>query len=137
MTQILNKKDGQKLNEIFDNHLNIYSEENEEVMTKFIKYLKRNSINCIITNKDKITFTYGKKVEDYKDMPLDGQLKEYANANYFQSGRLSCLKIAHNKYINGVYYFDTLGIEEPNGCILFFYPKSKSKEALDLVLLIK
>lgn len=135
--QILNKKDGQKLSKIFNNHLDIYSEANEEVMTKFIKYLKRNSINCIVTNKEKITFTFGHRVEKYTGLELKYQLKEYANANYFQSGRLSCLKIAHNKYINGVYYFDTLGIEEPNGCILFFYPKSKSKEALDLVLLIK
>ncbi len=134
--QLLTKKDGKRLKKIFHNHLNLYSEENEDVMTKFIKYLKRYSIECIVTDKERITFAHGKRVSKYDGMSLDCQLKEYANTDYFHSGRSSYLKIADKTYIRSVYYFDSLGIDEPNGCIYFFYPWSKSEYALDLVLLI-
>ena len=126
----LSSEDGELIRKIFDNSNSI--NENDELLNRFKKYLKTNFIECIVTSRNKIIFTYGFRVEKYLNTPLDGQLKEIVDNEHNGGGRSSYLKINDKEHIRSIYYYTRL----KEGIIVFFYRYSKREKMSQLLDLI-
>ena len=131
----LYKKDARQFISIFVKKLDIA--DYKEVRSNFESYLKRNKLECIITNTNEIIYTYGKMVEQYLNYELSDRLKESVNNIHLSSMRSAHLEIVNGKFINSAFYYEPLKNFKAIGSIIIFYKQDHNEEAYELLTKIK
>lgn len=78
----------------------------EYVSNKIAKALHDNFLNeIIITNKEKVVSTYGKKVKKYLGLNISNVLKEQLDDEHLSLLRTSNLQITDDDVIDSTYYY--------------------------------
>ena len=98
----------------------------DEIVKNFSKYLTMKKVECIITNKERIIFTCGKRLKQYLNINISDYLKEMLNNKYTQDLCSIWLEITNHKRIKGIYLYNTIKEKrkcngENLGCIIYIY----------------
>ena len=133
--QTLYKKDARQFISVFVKKLDIA--DFKDVRSDFEEFLKKNKMEVIITDNEKIVYAYGKKVEQYLDNELSDYLKDLTNNENFGGMRSSNLEVVKGKHIKSVFYCEPLKSFKKLGCIVIFYKQDYSEQAFELLTKLK
>lgn len=127
----LTKKDAKAFMKTFRKGLDI--QDNAESINNIELYMKKNNIECIVTNTNKIVYAYGKRVEKYINCFISNRLKEIVDDKHFGGMRSAHLEIVEKEYINSAFYCEPLKTFSTIGCVIFFYKQNKNEEMYSLL----
>ena len=123
----LSSKDYEEINKIFSDLSNLDKEEYQKTIKKFKSHLRKNNIECVIANVNKIVFAYGKKVKNSLNCVPSKMFLEYLNDEHLATVRTSCLKITENITVKRTYYYEQLKMMENYASIVFFFTDSSNE----------
>lgn len=110
------------------------SESEKEKILDFKKYLKKLNLECIVTSREKIIYSFGIKVDKYLNHNISDYLSSCIDDKNLTLVRASFLEITNKKYIKGIYLYQPITFRKNNiGSIIFISSKQPIKEQLDLI----
>lgn len=118
-----------------DLKVNVIAE--DKIVKEFSEYLISKKVECIITNKEKVIFTCGKRLKQYLNANISDYLKEILNNKYNPSLCSIWLEITNNKRIKGIYLYNSIKAKrkyngENLGCIIYIYTPSSLHDMLEI-----
>ena len=99
--------------------------------------MRKNNIECVIANVNKIVFAYGKKVKNSLNCVPSKMFLEYLNDEHLATVRTSCLKITENITVKRTYYYEQLKMMENYASIVFFFTDSSSEVVHEILTNLK
>lgn len=109
------------------------SEENE--ILRFKRYLNKIKLDCVITTRDKIIYSFGVRVKKYLEENISDYLSSCINDNNLASIKGSYLEITNKKNVSGIYMYRPITFRNINiGSLIFISSKQLTKEQLDFIL---
>jgi len=109
------------------------SEENE--ILRFKRYLNKIKLDCVITTRDKIIYSFGVRVKKYLEENISDYLSSCINDNNLASIKGSYLEIINKKNVSGIYMYRPITFRNINiGSLIFISSKQLTKEQLDFIL---
>lgn len=109
------------------------SEENE--ILRFKRYLNKIKLDCIVTTREKIIYSFGVRVKKYQGENISDYLSSCINDNNLASIKGSYLEITNKKNVSGIYMYRPITFRNINiGSLIFSSSKQLTKEQLDFIL---
>jgi len=110
-------------------------ESEEKEILRFKKYLNKIKLDCIITTRDKIIYSFGVRVKKYLEKNISDYLSSCINDNNLASIKGSYLEITNKKNVSGIYMYRPITFRNINiGSLIFISSKQLKKEQLDFIL---
>ena len=132
------KKEAQQIIKIFKKDLlkKELLESEKELVLDFKKYLKKINLECIITSREKIIYSFGERIESYLNNNISNYLSDCINDKSLASMKGSYLEIINKKNIRGIYIYKPLTFKNFNIGSLIFISKNKlTEKQLDLLVI--